>query len=69
MLTISSWVLHNKAAKIVLNRSVHSSSTQTLILLRWISLRVRRRIRRLVHTFDAMAISPVAGKSLQEIKY
>ena len=69
MLTISSWVLHNKAAKIVLNRSVHSSSTQTLILLRWISLRVRRRIRRLVHTFDAMAISLVAGKSLQEIKY
>ena len=69
MLTISSQVLHNKAAKIVLNRSVHSSSTQTLILLRWISLRVRRRIRRLVHTFDAMAISPVAGKSLQEIKY
>ena len=63
MLTISSWVLHNKAAKIVLNRSVHSSSTQTLIL------RVRRRIRRLVHTFDAMAISLVAGKSLQEIKY
>ena len=69
MLTISSWVLHNKAAKIVLNRSVHFSSTQTLILLRWISLRVRRRIRRLVHTFDAMAISLVAGKSLQEIKY
>ena len=29
-------VLHNNAAKIVLNRPVHSSSTQALIDLRWI---------------------------------
>ena len=44
-------VLHNKAAKIVLSRPVHPSSTQALIDLRWINLRVRRRIHRLVHIF------------------
>ena len=51
-------VLHNKAVKIVLNRPVHSSSAQTLIDLRWINLRVGRRIHRLVHIFNAsMAFS------------
>ena len=47
-------VLHNKAAKIVLNRPVHSSSAQTLIDLRWINLRVGRRIHRLVHIFKCL---------------
>ena len=45
-------ILHNKAAKIVLNRPVHSSSTQALIDLRWINLRVRRRIHRLNGLLD-----------------
>ena len=45
-------VLHNK---IVLNRPVHSSSTQALIdLSRWINLRVRRRFHRLVHIFKCL---------------
>ena len=47
-------VLHNKAAKIVLNRPVHSSSAQTLIDLRWINPRVGRRIQRLVDIFKCL---------------
>ena len=31
-------VLHNKAAKIVLNRPTHSSFTQALINLGWVNL-------------------------------
>ena len=45
-------VLHNK---IVLNRPVHSSSTQALIdLSRWINLRLRRRFHPLVHIFKCL---------------
>ena len=44
-------VLHNKAAKIVLNRCVYSSSTQAFLELRWINLRARRDIHRCVNIF------------------
>ena len=54
MLMDSLQILHNKAAKIVLNRPVHSLPTQALIDLRWINLRVRRRIHRLVHIFKCL---------------
>ena len=47
-------ILHTKAAKIVLNRPVHSLTTQALIDLSWINLRVRRRIHRLVHIFKCL---------------
>ena len=49
MLMDSLQVLHNKAAKIVLHRCVHSSSTQALLELRRINLRVRRSIHRRVN--------------------
>ena len=51
MLMDSLQVLHNKAAKIVLNRCVHSSSTQAFLELRWINLWVRRGIDRRVNIF------------------
>ena len=51
MLMDSLQVLHNKAAKIVLNRCVRSSSTQAFLELRWINLRVRRGIHRRVNIF------------------
>ena len=51
MLMDSLQVLHNKAAKIVLNRCVHSSSTQAFLDLRWINLRVRRDIHLRVNMF------------------
>ena len=51
MLMDSLQVLHNKAAKIVLNRCVHSSSTQAFLELRLINLRVRRGIHRRVNIF------------------
>ena len=54
MLMDSLPVLHNKAVKIVLNRPVHSSSAQTLIDLRWINLRVGRRIHRLDDIFKCL---------------
>ena len=51
MLMDSLQVLHNKAAKIVLNRCVHSSSTQAFLERRWINLRVRPDIHRRVNIF------------------
>ena len=44
-------VLQNRAAKIVLDRPVYSSSTQALLDLEWKELRVRRRIHRLIYVF------------------
>ena len=56
MLMNSLQVLHNNAAKIVVNRPVHSSSTEALIDLRWINLRVRQRVHRLVHIFTCIKV-------------
>ena len=58
MLMNSLQVLHNNAAKIVVNRPVHSSSTEALINLRRINLRVRQRVHRLVHIFTCIKVIP-----------
>ena len=54
MLMDSLQVLHNKAAKIVLDRPVYSSSTQVLLDLKWKDLRVRRRIHRPLYVFKCL---------------
>ena len=47
-------VLQNRAAKIVLDRPVYSSSSQGLLDLKWKELRVRRRIHRLIYFFKCL---------------
>jgi len=42
-------VLKKRAAKIVFDRPVYSSSTQALLDLKWKEPRVRRRIHRLIY--------------------
>ena len=46
-------VLQNKAAKLVLERATHSSSTQALLDLNWMNLSARRLMQRcfLMHNF------------------
>ena len=39
-------VLQNKAAKLVLDRAMHSSSTQALLDLNWMNLSTRRLMQR-----------------------
>ena len=39
-------VLQNKAAKLVLDRATHSSSTQALLDLNWMNLSTRRLMKR-----------------------
>ena len=39
-------VLQNKAAKLVLDRATHSSSTQALLDLNWMNLSTRRLMQR-----------------------
>ena len=36
-------ILQNKAAKLILDRSLHSSSTGALTVLRWLNLEERRK--------------------------
>ena len=38
--------LQHKAAKIVLNRSLHSSATETMTILNWKTLNIRRKFLR-----------------------
>ena len=38
----SLWVLQNKAAKVILNRPLYSSSTEALAVLKWLPLEKRR---------------------------
>ena len=47
-------VLQNRAAEIVLDRSVYSSSTQALLDLKWKELRVRWRIHRFIYVFKCL---------------
>ena len=50
-------MLQNRAAKIVLDRPVYSSSTQALLDLKhvkWKELRVIRRIHRLIYVFKCL---------------
>ena len=46
-------VLQNKAAKLVLDRATHSSSTQALLDLNWMNLSTRRLMQRdfIMHNF------------------
>ena len=39
-------ILQNKAAKLILDRSLHSSSTDALTVLRWLNLEERRKCHR-----------------------
>ena len=39
-------VLQNKAAKLILDRATHSSSTQALVALNWTNLSTRRLMQR-----------------------
>ena len=49
-------ILQNKAAKLILDRSLHSSSTDALTVLRWLNLKERRKCHRcIMHTSVLMA--------------
>ena len=54
LLMDSLYVLQNRAAKIVLDRPVYSSSTQALLDLKWKELRVKRRIYGLIYVFKCL---------------
>lgn len=42
-------VLQSRAAKVILNRPLYSSSTEALVVLKWLPLEKRRFQRRCVH--------------------
>ena len=45
-------VLQNKAAKVILNRPLYSSSTEALAARKWLALEKRRFQRMCVHVFN-----------------
>ena len=47
-------VLQNKAAKVILNRPLYSSSTEALAALEWLPLEKRRFQRRCVHMYKCI---------------
>ena len=47
-------VLQNKAAKVILNRPLYSSSTEALAVLKWLPLEIRRFQRRCVHVYKCI---------------
>ena len=47
-------VLQNKAAKVILNRPLYSSSTEALAVLKWLPLEKRRFQRRCVHVYKCI---------------
>ena len=49
-----SFVLKTKAAKVILNRPLHSSSTEALATLKWLPLEKRRFQRRCVHVYKCI---------------
>ena len=52
-------VLENKAAKIILNKPVYSSSTSALASLGWKTLKVRRQFHRSLFFFNALKICQI----------
>lgn len=44
-------ILQNKAAKLILDRSLHSSSTDALTVLRWPNLEERRKCHRCMYAY------------------
>ena len=44
-------ILQNKAAKLILDRSLHSSYTDALTVLRWLNLEERRKSHRCTYTY------------------
>ena len=47
-------VFQNKAAKVILNRPLYSSSTEALAVLKWLPLEKRRFQRRCVHVYKCI---------------
>ena len=44
-------ILQNKAAKLIFDRSLHSSSTDALTVLRWLNLEERRKCHRFIYAY------------------
>ena len=49
---LSIQVLQSKAAKLVLDRSLYSSSSEALSDLNWMNLSVRRQMQRCIHMYN-----------------
>ena len=47
-------ILQNKAAKLILDRSLHSSSTDVLTVLRWLNLEERRKCHRCTYAYKCI---------------
>ena len=47
-------ILQNKAAKLILDRSLHSSSTDALTVLRWLNLEERRKCHRCIYAYKCI---------------
>ena len=47
-------ILQNKAAKLILDRSFHSSSTDALKALRWLNLEERRKCHRCIYAYKCI---------------
>ena len=55
-------VLQNKAAKVILNRPLYSSSTEALAVLKWLPLEKRRFQRRCVHVYIVGLVTRLDGE-------
>ena len=47
-------ILQNKAAKLILDRSLHSSSTDALTDLRWLNLEERRKCHQCIYAYKCI---------------
>ena len=47
-------ILQNKAAKLILNRPLHSSSTDALKIFRWLNLEERRKCHRCIYAYKCI---------------
>ena len=59
-------ILQNKAAKLILDRSLHSSSTDALTVLRWLNLEERRKCHRCIYAYNTRNKDTI---KLPKIKY
>ena len=62
-------VLHSKAAKLILNQSFWSSSTEALEQLNWLTLSQRRELQRCVYMYNNLSgetLSFTKGADLHE---
>ena len=55
-------VLQNKAAKVILNRPLYSSSTEALAVLKWLPLEKRRFQRRCVRVYIVDLVTRLDGE-------